>query len=362
MADDGWDLQAVVRGCCGATATAAAPDPFCSFSPLGLPEVGWGDQDDLGFCFPELFGVQTEVQDLDELWKAFVADSPRQQSQRQQQPQQQQLLSPQGSSSSCSVVPQVPAAALAPLPQPLARQPPQRTPPHTPRPKRRKNQQKRVVCQVPADGLSADMWAWRKYGQKPIKGSPYPRGYYRCSSSKGCLARKQVERSRNDPGMFVITYTGEHNHPQPTHRNSLAGSTRQKFPSSSSPAASPASGAALVRPEHPDCKASPCSPLSSPSAAGLSPVTPLTDSMEEEAHLRRGIGGEGQGAEEEVDEGDLLLVGDMEMLGEDDVLFLGLEEMGSKPDAAFGDAFSDHFGAFPAPWMANNTAAAAGGR
>ena len=38
----------------------------------------------------------------------------------------------------------------------------------------RKNQLKRV-CQVPAEGLSSDVWAWRKYGQKPIKGSPYPR-------------------------------------------------------------------------------------------------------------------------------------------------------------------------------------------
>lgn len=38
----------------------------------------------------------------------------------------------------------------------------------------RKNQMKRV-CQVPAEGLSSDMWSWRKYGQKPIKGSPYPR-------------------------------------------------------------------------------------------------------------------------------------------------------------------------------------------
>nr|GFC67060.1 WRKY transcription factor 22-like [Tanacetum cinerariifolium] len=30
------------------------------------------------------------------------------------------------------------------------------------------------VCQVPAEGLSSDVWSWRKYGQKPIKGSPYP--------------------------------------------------------------------------------------------------------------------------------------------------------------------------------------------
>lgn len=101
--------------------------------------------------------------------------------------------------------------------------------------KRRKTQQKRIVC-VPAaggsnrpsgEGLPSDLWAWRKYGQKPIKGSPYPRGYYRCSSSKGCSARKQVERSRTDPNMLVITYTSDHNHPWPTHRNALAGSTRQ---------------------------------------------------------------------------------------------------------------------------------------
>ncbi|EPS61412.1 hypothetical protein M569_13384, partial [Genlisea aurea] len=97
--------------------------------------------------------------------------------------------------------------------------------------KRRKNQHKRVVIQVSADGLSSDMWAWRKYGQKPIKGSPYPRSYYRCSSSKGCLARKQLEQSRSDPGKFTVTYSGEHNHTQPTRRNSLAGTVRQKFPS-----------------------------------------------------------------------------------------------------------------------------------
>ncbi|KAK9665891.1 hypothetical protein RND81_14G143600 [Saponaria officinalis] len=65
----------------------------------------------------------------------------------------------------------------------------------------------------------SDAWAWRKYGQKPIKGSPYPRGYYRCSSSKGCPARKQVERSRVDPTMLLITYANEHNHPLPTTKH-----------------------------------------------------------------------------------------------------------------------------------------------
>jgi len=29
--------------------------------------------------------------------------------------------------------------------------------------------------------------------------------------------RKQVEKSRTDPNMLVITYTSDHNHPWPTH-------------------------------------------------------------------------------------------------------------------------------------------------
>nr|XP_010914568.1 probable WRKY transcription factor 14 [Elaeis guineensis] len=61
----------------------------------------------------------------------------------------------------------------------------------------------------------SDFWSWRKYGQKPIKGSPYPRGYYRCSTSKGCSAKKQVERSKTDSSVLIITYTSDHNHPGP---------------------------------------------------------------------------------------------------------------------------------------------------
>ncbi|KAK1437215.1 hypothetical protein QVD17_03003 [Tagetes erecta] len=62
---------------------------------------------------------------------------------------------------------------------------------------------------------SCDCWSWRKYGQKPIKGSPYPRGYYKCSTSKSCLAKKQVEICRTDASMLIVTYTSTHNHPNP---------------------------------------------------------------------------------------------------------------------------------------------------
>jgi WRKY transcription factor 22 len=77
---------------------------------------------------------------------------------------------------------------------------------------------------------------------------------------KGCIARKQVERDRADPSMLIITYTGDHNHAVPTHRNSLAGISRPKFPK----------------------------PNASPVVSGdaeLSPTTPLTGaSFEEEEH------------------------------------------------------------------------------
>lgn len=106
----------------------------------------------------------------------------------------------------------------------------------------------------------SDSWAWRKYGQKPIKGSPYPRGYYRCSSSKGCPARKQVERSRVDPTTLVVTYTCEHNHPWPLPKNHHSSKHVQATvkeeaeadpdpPTQSPPESSPGSGAAAADPD-----------------------------------------------------------------------------------------------------------------
>ncbi|KAL5561039.1 hypothetical protein UlMin_030786 [Ulmus minor] len=59
-----------------------------------------------------------------------------------------------------------------------------------------------------------DGYRWRKYGQKAVKNSPYPRSYYRCTSAS-CNVKKRVERSYSDPSIVVTTYEGQHTHPSP---------------------------------------------------------------------------------------------------------------------------------------------------
>ncbi|EER97847.2 hypothetical protein BDA96_02G009300 [Sorghum bicolor] len=56
-----------------------------------------------------------------------------------------------------------------------------------------------------------DGYRWRKYGQKAVKNSPFPRSYYRCTNSK-CTVKKRVERSSDDPSVVVTTYEGQHCH------------------------------------------------------------------------------------------------------------------------------------------------------
>ncbi|KAF7125077.1 hypothetical protein RHSIM_Rhsim12G0007700 [Rhododendron simsii] len=76
-----------------------------------------------------------------------------------------------------------------------------------------------------------DGYRWRKYGQKAVKNSPFPRSYYRCTSQK-CTVKKRVERSYEDPTTVITTYEGQHNHHSPaTLRGNAAG---MFFPPSSS--------------------------------------------------------------------------------------------------------------------------------
>ncbi|KAI6684372.1 hypothetical protein NL676_030285 [Syzygium grande] len=60
---------------------------------------------------------------------------------------------------------------------------------------------------------SEDGYNWRKYGQKQVKGSEFPRSYYKCTHPN-CQVKKKVERSL-DGQITEIIYKGTHNHPKP---------------------------------------------------------------------------------------------------------------------------------------------------
>lgn len=62
--------------------------------------------------------------------------------------------------------------------------------------------------------LSYDGYNWRKYGQKQVKGSEFPRSYYKCTYPT-CPVKRKVETTL-DGQIAEIVYNGEHNHPK-TH-------------------------------------------------------------------------------------------------------------------------------------------------
>ncbi|KAJ0241324.1 WRKY transcription factor 57 [Hirschfeldia incana] len=88
--------------------------------------------------------------------------------------------------------------------------------PETPK-KEKKQAQKRIrqprfafMTKSDVDNLE-DGYRWRKYGQKAVKNSPFPRSYYRCTNSR-CTVKKRVERSSEDPSTVITTYEGQHCH------------------------------------------------------------------------------------------------------------------------------------------------------
>lgn len=76
---------------------------------------------------------------------------------------------------------------------------------------------------VASERVSDDGYNWRKYGQKLVKGSEFPRSYYKCTHPN-CEVKKLFERS-HDGQITEIIYKGTHDHPKPQpNRRYSAGS------------------------------------------------------------------------------------------------------------------------------------------
>ncbi|GAU46463.1 hypothetical protein TSUD_402300 [Trifolium subterraneum] len=74
--------------------------------------------------------------------------------------------------------------------------------------KRRKTDETRTIVSK----TIGDNHSWRKYGQKEILNSQFPRSYFRCTRKhdQGCKATKQVQLIEENPEMYQITYIGFH--------------------------------------------------------------------------------------------------------------------------------------------------------
>uniref|UniRef100_M1BPK7 WRKY transcription factor n=1 Tax=Solanum tuberosum TaxID=4113 RepID=M1BPK7_SOLTU len=164
--EEDWDLHAVVRSCTAASSSGSNFQPrtdndnnnssvFCFQDPVLKSSILLNknkiidDFEELHqLCKPFYTQQSEQITVISSPRKLLLQNLPPSPSPSQQQQQQFTLIQPK-----------------RPLSCTLHAQ--------SPRTKRRKNQLKKV-CEVAADGLSSDMWSWRKYGQKPIKGSPYP--------------------------------------------------------------------------------------------------------------------------------------------------------------------------------------------
>lgn len=125
----------------------------------------------------------------------------------------------------------------------------------------------KIVVQTTSEvDLLDDGYKWRKYGQKVVKGNPYPRllhnslktasfllsvpdlliwpklstdeecgklyrSYYKCTTPD-CKVRKHVERAATDPRAVITTYEGKHNHEVPITKNNSHNTTARQQESS----------------------------------------------------------------------------------------------------------------------------------
>ncbi|XP_078436552.1 putative WRKY transcription factor 4 [Wolffia australiana] len=82
----------------------------------------------------------------------------------------------------------------------------------------------------PCPPPTTDSYNWRKYGQKKVKCSEFPRSYYKCTFPN-CQVKKKVEKSLEGQ-VLEITYKGQHIHSPPLTR-------RAKPPAAVEPPAEP---------------------------------------------------------------------------------------------------------------------------
>ncbi|XP_076905464.1 uncharacterized protein LOC143561222 [Bidens hawaiensis] len=83
--------------------------------------------------------------------------------------------------------------------------------PKTKRKRKEKEPRFAFMTRTEIDHLD-DGYRWRKYGQKAVKNSHFPRSYYKCTNAS-CNVKKRVERCMGDPSYIITTYEGKHNHP-----------------------------------------------------------------------------------------------------------------------------------------------------